>query len=77
MPKANSDNPFENFIISISNAVKLDPQIFLKPGNPEHNANRGWTASKQRGIRRITVPYQTGSEEFLAEFKLRKFIKQN
>ena len=39
MPKANSDNPFENFIISISNAVKLDPQIFLKPGNPEHNAD--------------------------------------
>jgi|LakMenEpi03Aug12_release.lakeMendotaPanAssembly.Ray.scaffolds.fasta_scaffold2396839_1 hypothetical protein len=37
MPKANSDNPFENFIISISNAVKLNPSIFLKDTHPENN----------------------------------------
>jgi hypothetical protein len=37
MPKANSDNPFENFIISISNAVKLNPSIFLKDAHPENN----------------------------------------
>ena len=37
MPKANKEDPIENYIIEISNSVKLDPQIFLNPPSKELN----------------------------------------